>query len=84
MFLRINIRRPRAPWMQDTDLSNVLARRQRPIRVRFNADTSTDMRWQFRPQQSEIKIVPGESALAFYTATNPTDQPITGMSAVEF
>jgi len=24
--------------------------------------------------------VPGETALAFYTATNPTDEPITGIS----
>ena len=27
-----------------------------------------------------FKIVPGETALAFYTATNPTDQAITGIS----
>ena len=41
--------------------------------------TSTDMRWQFKPQQSEVRVVPGESALAFYTATNPTDEAITGV-----
>ena len=26
------------------------------------------------------QIVPGETALAFYTATNPTDKPVTGIS----
>lgn len=53
---------------------------ERIIRVRFNADVSSSMRWNFRPQQSEVKIVPGETALAFYTATNPTDKPIIGIS----
>lgn len=38
------------------------------------------MRWNFRPQQTAIRLVPGETALAFYTATNPTDEPITGIS----
>lgn len=27
-----------------------------------------------------FQLVPGETALAFYTATNPTDEPITGIS----
>lgn len=47
---------------------------------RFNADTSSAMRWHFKPQQQEIKIVPGETALAFYTACNPTDKPVTGIA----
>lgn len=38
------------------------------------------MRWNFRPQQNEIKVVPGETALAFYTAKNPTDVPVIGIS----
>jgi cytochrome c oxidase assembly protein Cox11 len=48
--------------------------------ARFNADTSATMRWQFRPQQSEVVLVPGETALAFYTATNPSDEAIVGIS----
>lgn len=27
-----------------------------------------------------LQVVPGETALAFYTAFNPTDKPITGVS----
>ena len=27
-----------------------------------------------------LQVAPGETALAFYTATNPTDEPITGVS----
>jgi len=52
----------------------------RMIRIRFNADTAASMQWNFRPQQSEIKVAPGETALAFYTAKNPTDKPVIGVS----
>lgn len=52
----------------------------RIISVKFNADIAASMRWNFKPQQAEIKVVPGETALAFYTACNPTDVPVTGVS----
>ncbi|XP_042238117.1 cytochrome c oxidase assembly protein COX11, mitochondrial-like [Homarus americanus] len=52
----------------------------RKIRVRFNADTAASMTWNFKPQQSEIKVHPGETALAFYTAKNPTNRPVIGVS----
>ncbi|XP_012286104.1 cytochrome c oxidase assembly protein COX11, mitochondrial [Orussus abietinus] len=54
--------------------------RNRIITVRFNADTAASMQWNFKPQQNRIKVVPGETALAFYTATNPTNEPIIGIS----
>lgn len=52
----------------------------RVITVRFNSDTASSMQWNFRPQQTEVKVAPGETALAFYKAMNPTDDPITGIS----
>ncbi|KAI5694983.1 hypothetical protein M8J76_007271 [Diaphorina citri] len=52
----------------------------RPIKITFNADTSSSMRWNFRPQQADITVYPGETALAFYTAKNPTNSPIVGIS----
>ncbi|XP_037133263.1 cytochrome c oxidase assembly protein COX11, mitochondrial [Syngnathus acus] len=54
--------------------------KERVIKVTFNADTHASMRWNFRPQQTEIFVVPGETALAFYRAKNPTDKPIIGIS----
>ncbi|XP_018325919.1 cytochrome c oxidase assembly protein COX11, mitochondrial [Agrilus planipennis] len=54
--------------------------KSRPIRVRFNADLASSMKWNFKPQQTEIMVVPGETALAFYVAKNPTDMPVTGIS----
>ncbi|EDQ91055.1 uncharacterized protein MONBRDRAFT_15576 [Monosiga brevicollis MX1] len=53
---------------------------EREIRIRFNADTSATMQWSFKPQQREVTVVPGETALAFFTAKNPTNQPIIGIS----
>ncbi|XP_030610515.1 cytochrome c oxidase assembly protein COX11, mitochondrial [Archocentrus centrarchus] len=54
--------------------------KERVIKVTFNADTHASMQWNFRPQQTEIFVVPGETALAFYRAKNPTDKPIIGIS----
>uniref|UniRef100_A0A8B9N4P6 Cytochrome c oxidase assembly protein COX11, mitochondrial n=3 Tax=Accipitrinae TaxID=8955 RepID=A0A8B9N4P6_9AVES len=54
--------------------------RDRVIRVTFNADVHSSIQWNFKPQQSEIYVVPGETALAFYKAKNPTDKPIIGIS----
>jgi len=48
--------------------------------VKFNADIAATMRWNFRPQQSEVRLYAGETALAFYTAKNPTEKPIDGIS----
>ena len=31
-------------------------------------------RWNFRPQQPVVMVHPGETALAFYTARNPTEK----------
>ncbi|EDV27918.1 uncharacterized protein TRIADDRAFT_37145 [Trichoplax adhaerens] len=53
---------------------------ERPLTIRFNADTGATMRWNFRPKQKEIQLIPGETALAFYAAKNPTDEPIIGIS----
>lgn len=53
---------------------------ERVIKVTFNADRHASMQWNFRPQQTEVFVVPGETALAFYKAKNPTDKPITGIS----
>uniref|UniRef100_A0A0K0FGN2 Cytochrome c oxidase assembly protein COX11, mitochondrial n=1 Tax=Strongyloides venezuelensis TaxID=75913 RepID=A0A0K0FGN2_STRVS len=55
--------------------------KERLIRVQFNADVPSSMRWNFKPLQNEIYVHPGETALAFYTAKNPTDKPIVGISS---
>jgi cytochrome c oxidase assembly protein subunit 11 len=52
----------------------------KPLRITFNSDVASTMDWSFRPVTRELKVVPGETALAFYTATNPTDTDIVGIS----
>uniref|UniRef100_A0A4X2M512 Cytochrome c oxidase assembly protein COX11, mitochondrial n=1 Tax=Vombatus ursinus TaxID=29139 RepID=A0A4X2M512_VOMUR len=54
--------------------------KDRIIKVTFNADVHASLHWNFRPQQTEIYVVPGETALAFYKAKNPTDKPVIGIS----
>jgi cytochrome c oxidase assembly protein subunit 11 len=50
------------------------------VTVEFVANTAKDMSWQFEPLQSRIKVHPGEMALVFYRATNPTDKTIVGQA----
>lgn len=52
----------------------------RVLKITFSADTSDEMPWKFRPQQRDVKVVPGETALAFFRAENPTDKAITGVA----
>ena len=54
--------------------------KDRLLTIRFNADTAAQMRWNFKPQQPVVYVHPGETALAFYTARNPTEKPIDGIS----
>lgn len=50
------------------------------IRVTFNASVSDVLPWKFVPQQREVRVLPGETALAFYTATNKGDKDIIGVA----
>lgn len=38
------------------------------------------MPWKFTPQQREVRVLPGETALAFYTATNKSAEDIIGVA----
>ncbi|XP_046993267.1 cytochrome c oxidase assembly protein COX11, mitochondrial [Schistocerca americana] len=61
-------------------IENMEKKSDRVVKVKFNADLGASMRWNFKPQQNEIKVPVGETALAFYTARNPTDTPVIGIS----
>ncbi|KAE9012602.1 hypothetical protein PF011_g8846 [Phytophthora fragariae] len=52
----------------------------KPIRITFDGGVSANMPWVFRPQQRDLLLVPGETALAFYTAKTKTDKAITGVA----
>ncbi|CAM1509173.1 Fc.00g029120.m01.CDS01 [Cosmosporella sp. VM-42] len=50
------------------------------IRVTFNASVSDVLPWKFIPQQREVRVLPGETALAFYKATNTSETDIIGVA----
>ncbi|KAI5476583.1 cytochrome c oxidase assembly protein COX11, partial [Pseudohyphozyma bogoriensis] len=52
----------------------------RRIKVTFNADSSDALPWSFTPSQKEVRVLPGETALAFYTAKNEGEEDIVGIA----
>mmetsp|Transcript_3555 Transcript_3555/g.4702 ORF Transcript_3555/g.4702 Transcript_3555/m.4702 type:complete len:315 (-) Transcript_3555:138-1082(-) len=52
----------------------------RLITVRFDSTIGDVMPWSFVPTQLDVKVVPGETALSFFTATNHSDKAITGVA----
>ncbi|MBV8095964.1 MAG: cytochrome c oxidase assembly protein [Acetobacteraceae bacterium] len=48
------------------------------ITVRFNADTSPALPWDFRPAQPGVKLALGDSQVAFYTGRNLSPATVTG------
>ncbi|WP_172328086.1 cytochrome c oxidase assembly protein [Mangrovicoccus sp. HB161399] len=50
----------------------------REVTIRFDASKDRNMPWEFKPLQREMKLKIGETGIAFYEATNPTDRTIAG------
>lgn len=46
--------------------------------VRFDANVSSSLPWQFRPEQRQVQVVLGEERLVHYVAANRSDRPVTG------
>jgi len=51
------------------------------VTVRFDASVERDMPWRFKPAQREMEVRIGETALAFYEATNTSDVPVAGSAS---
>lgn len=51
------------------------------VTVRFDASKDRDMPWIFKAQQTSMKLRIGETGLAFYEATNPTDRVVAGQAS---
>jgi len=50
------------------------------VRITFTADCNRKLPWSFRPEQRSLIVRPGQTALAFYKATNHGDREITGLA----
>ncbi len=46
--------------------------------VRFDASVMKGLPWRFKPVQSSMTVHLGETSLAYFTAENRSDEPITG------
>lgn len=53
----------------------------RMIVVRFDASVAAGMPWDFRPEAREVTLRIGETGLAYYTAHNPTGEPVAGTAS---
>lgn len=53
----------------------------RIMEVRFDANVAGHMAWTFKPVKTTMKVKVGESAIAYYEATNNSDHPITGTAS---
>ncbi len=59
-----------APTSQPADAKSVI--------VRFDANTSANLKWKFHPAQAAVTVKFGEQQLAHYTAVNNSDHVVTG------
>jgi cytochrome c oxidase assembly protein subunit 11 len=50
----------------------------RSVTVRFDATTNQGLPWHFAPDQLKVSMPLGEETLITYSASNPSDQTITG------
>jgi cytochrome c oxidase assembly protein subunit 11 len=48
------------------------------VSVRFDANTTLTLPWEFKPEQVTQRVAVGARQMAFYTARNLSDRPITG------
>lgn len=48
------------------------------ISIRFDANVSEDMGWNFHPKQNTMTIKIGEPSMAYYVATNASSAAVTG------
>merc|ERR1712212_1070548 len=62
------------------EIENMKVVDDRMLTIRFEAGTSRTLQWKFQPQQREVTVFPGDTALAFYKAENLTEKPIIGIS----
>jgi len=50
----------------------------RVITIKFNATTSRNLPWDFKPEQREIDVQLGQRGLTAYSAKNTTNRPTAG------
>ncbi|MDE1959433.1 MAG: cytochrome c oxidase assembly protein [Xanthomonadaceae bacterium] len=52
--------------------------RARTVTVQLMGHVHSDLRWQFAPEQSQLRVHPGALTVAWFSASNGTAQALTG------
>lgn len=55
--------------------------KERQIKVRFDANVASNLGWSFKPEEPSITVKLGQNALAYYQATNNTNEAIVGTAS---
>lgn len=55
----------------------------RTITVEFDANTH-DLPWRFRPQQTAVRVHPGELVTVMYEVSNERDEPVSGQAVPSY
>ena len=53
----------------------------REVEVLFDANTDLSLPWTFEPAQRSMTVNVGQTAIAYYRATNHSDEPVTGVAS---
>jgi cytochrome c oxidase assembly protein subunit 11 len=48
------------------------------VTVRFDAETAPDLPWDFRPEQGEVRVHPGQQTRVLFRADNRSNETTTG------
>jgi len=48
--------------------------------INFTGQSSAQLPWKFSPSHKSVDVYPGETVLAFYEATNTSDEPLIGIA----
>ena len=64
--------------MRASEVEGSLTPTGKIVRIRFDANTNSALPWQFEPEVKVERAAVGARKMAFYTARNLGDKPVTG------
>lgn len=65
------------PKIAEDNLSEIL---DRTVTVYFDSNVAQDLPWTFKPDQRSVDVKLGQSGLAYYSVTNISKYPVTGVA----
>lgn len=65
------------PKIAEDNLSEII---DRTMTVEFDSNVAQDLPWTFKADQRRMDVNLGQSGLAYYTVTNTSDEPLTGVA----